>query len=126
MMRLIRPSRYPHWGRYVYSKRGWDRRVVRRLRLDGFTMTEIRKLHELYFNSGLSPHQDQMGTYRNKRRYRLHAMSRQQLHYDRKRPLFDLVIRSGLFYVFYDDNDHITGFVSPTSVYVRGVIFFSE
>ena len=122
-MQLLKPSKFPHAHPYAYTRRGFDRRVRKRFLRDGFTVREIEKLHELYFNDGLSLHQDDNGIYRNKRKYHLHQLSRREMKFDRKSPLFQLVIRSGLFFVFCDDEGNVTAFTSPRTMQRRGGLF---
>lgn len=111
---MIKPWRFPHRQGRVYTRNGFRRRVVSRMRREGFTLRETEKLCELYFgDADLRRHQDEDGVFRNSRRFRLHAMSRKRLKFDRKNPTFELVIRSGLFYVFVDERGGVRGFVSP-------------
>lgn len=126
-MKKITPTYYPHWGQYAYSctrDGGFVPRVVKRLRRRGFTVREIEKLGQLYFapTDEVRCHQDELGVFRNARRYRLHRLSRRQMKYDRKNPLFELVLRSGMFYVFLDDDNGMMGFLSPRSYGRLGVI----
>lgn len=123
-MQLLKPTKFPHAHPYAYTRRGFDRRVRKRFLREGFTVREIEKLHELYFNDGLSLHQDERGVYRNKRKYHLHQLSRREMKFDRKRPLFQLVLRSGLFYVFCDDHGNVTGFSSPRTIVRIGTMPF--
>ena len=45
-----------------------------------------------------------------------------KLSKDRKQRLFDLVERSGMFYVYYDDNGRLAAFLSPWICARLGVI----
>ncbi len=108
--------------RKAYTLRGFDGRVRQHLRRDGFTAIEVEKLRLLYFSVGTSDHQDDMGCFRNRRQYRLHRLARKGLRFDRKQPLFELVKRSEMFYVFCDDEGRVSGFVSPRAVVQRGTI----
>lgn len=123
-MQLLKPTKFPHVPPYAYTRLGFDRRVRKRLRRDGFTVCEVRKLRQLYFSDGNSPHQDERGVYRNKRKYHLHQLSRREMKFDRKSPLFQLVLRSGLFYVFCDDHGNVTGFSSPRTIVRIGAMPF--
>lgn len=123
-MQLIKPTKFPHVHPYAYTRRGFDRRVRKRLRLEGFTVREIERLRQLYFNDGVSPHQDDSGIFRNKRKYHLHQLSRREMKYDRKGPLFQLVLRSGLFFVFCDDDGNILAFTSPRTIVRIGAMPF--
>ena len=123
-MQLLKPTKFPHVPPYAYTRQGFDRRVRKRLRRDGFTVCEVRKLRQLYFSDGNSPHQDERGVYRNKRKYHLHQLSRREMKFDRKSPLFQLVLRSGLFYVFLDDRGNVTGFSSPRTIVRIGAMPF--
>lgn len=118
----IKPKRYPHSPRRAYTLRGFDARVRRHLRHDGFTAIEVEKLRLLYFSLGTEGHQDDTGCFRNRRQYRLHRLARKGLRFDRKSPLFELVKRSELFYVFCDEDGRVSGFVSPRAVIQRGAI----
>lgn len=118
----FKPLHFPHHAPYYYSRRGF-KRVRRRLaRLYGFTKRDLERIEMLYFNDGHSPHQDIDGSYRNKRKYKLHQFSRTVLKYDRKSPTFRLVERSGLFYVFYDEEGRIEGFMSPRTASMLGAV----
>ena len=125
-MCMYKPTRFPHHGHYIYSERGFDSKVSKRLMREGFSRREVEKLRQLYFNDGLSVHQDETGIFRNKRKYRLHQFSRSQMKYDRKAPLFQLVLRSGLFFVFCSDEEpeQVKGFASPRTVSMRGRVLF--
>ena len=123
-MKLFRPTNYPHAHPYAYTRRGFDRRVRKRFLRDGFTVCEVRKLRQLYFDEISSPHQDERGVFRNKRKYHLHQLSRREMKFDRKSPLFQLVLRSGLFYVFLDDRGNVTGFSSPRTIVRIGAMPF--
>lgn len=126
-MKRLLPTYYPHGGRYAYCctrEGGFFPRVVKRLRRRGFTKREIEKLSELYFacSDEVRRHQDELGVFRNVRSCRLHRLSRRQMKYDRKNPLFELVLRSGMFYVFLDDDGRVMGFLSPRVYGQRGII----
>ena len=123
-MQLLKPSKFPHAHPYAYTRRGFDRRVRKRFLRDGFTVWEVRKLRQLYFDEISSPHQDERGVFRNKRKYHLHQLSRREMKFDRKSPLFQLVLRSGLFYVFLDDRGNVTGFSSPRTIVRIGAMPF--
>ena len=123
-MQLLKPSKFPHAHPYAYTRRGFDRRVRKRFLRDGFTVCEVRKLRQLYFDEISSPHQDERGVFRNKRKYHLHQLSRREMKFDRKSPLFQLVLRSGLFYVFLDDRGNVTGFSSPRTIVRIGAMPF--
>ena len=117
-MKTKRPKYYPHWGYYAYSRRGFAQRVRSRLSERGFKPHEIRKLEALYFGGHqYVRHRDDTGTYCNKRCYNLQGLSR-SLHYDRKRPIFELVIRSGLFFCYYDEQGELMGFRSPRELLI--------
>ena len=62
-MQLLKPTKFPHVPPYAYTRQGFDRRVRKRLRRDGFTVSEVRKLRQLYFSDGSSPHQDERGVF---------------------------------------------------------------
>lgn len=126
-MRIVSPKYFPHWGNYAYScTRGghFDPRVVSRLRRRGFTLREIDRLTQLYFaqSDEVRQHQDELGVFRNVRRNKLYRLSRRQMKYDRKFPLFELVSRSGMFYVFLDEGNCVRGFLSPLSYARLGII----
>lgn len=121
---LIKPRYYPHHGMRVYTPLGFRRRVRKRLLLRGFKPHEVRRLEELYFGRNLHRYLDERATYRNLRKYRLYRMSR-QLHADRKRPIFEIVLRSNLFFCFVDDANNIVGFTSPYCLRAMGIIPFT-
>lgn len=122
--RLIKPRYYPHHGMRVYTPLGFRRRVCKRLLLLGFKPHEVRRLEDLYFGRNLHRYLDDRANYRNLRKYRLYRMSR-QLHADRKRPIFELVLRSHLFFCFVDDANNIVGFTSPYCLRAMGIIPFA-
>lgn len=122
--RLIKPRYYPHHGMRVYTPLGFRRRVCKRLLLLGFKPHEVRRLEDLYFGRNLHRYLDDRANYRNLRKYRLYRMSR-QLHADRKRPIFELVQRSHLFFCFVDDANNIVGFTSPYCLRAMGIIPFA-
>ena len=113
-MQLTRPKRYSHRPRKAYTLRGFEHRVMPRLMRDlGITRKEAEKLRRLYFPRGMmAQHLDTSGAYRNARRYRLYDLGR-TLGKDRKQRLFDLVERSGMFYVYHDSDGRVAAFVSP-------------
>lgn len=116
-VRLVKPWRYPHREGKVYTQSGFRLRVARRLRDEGFSRRDVEKLEELYFGSrSVRCHQDDDGIYRNVRSFRLYQLCRRCMKYDRKNRLFRLVIRSGMFYVYLDDEGRVLGFVSPREV----------
>jgi len=117
----IRPKYYPHRGAYAYTRRGFACRVRSRLHERGFTAKQISRLEDLYFCIAYHEHQDPTGAYRNTRQYRLYSLSR-KLKGDRKRPLFELVERSSMFFCFYDDDGKMVAFVSPRAAVVYGAI----
>ena len=124
MPSVIRPKRYPHWGFYAYTRRGFDVRVRPRLIAEGFSAHDVARLRELYFGGiRYERHCDETGFYRNKRRYRLYRLSRDVMKYDRKNPTFSLVIRSGLFYVCLDETGRVEGFQSPFNLRCAGRLF---
>ena len=123
-MQLLKPTKFPHVPPYAYTRLGFDRRVRKRLRREGFTVCEVRKLRQLYFDETNSAHQDERGVFRNKRKYHLHQLSRREMKFDRKMPLFQLVLRSGLFFVFFDDRGNVTGFSSPRTIVRIGAMPF--
>lgn len=100
-MHIIRPTLYPHWGTYAYTERGFDRRVVPRLLALGVTRRDVQRLRSLYFQDSPSVHQNAMGAFCNKRHFRLYYLSRSE-GFDRKAPLLNLIVRSGLFYVCWE------------------------
>lgn len=117
-----KPVNYPHHFPYYYSRKGFPRVKKRLGRMLNFSKRDLERIEMLYFNDGHSTHQDVDGTFRNKRKFKLHQLSRAQLKYDRKRPTFDLVVRSGLFYVYYDEEGNISGFASPRTAAVIGAM----
>lgn len=122
-IRIIPPRRYPHRGHKVYTLAGFRQRVARNLRALGFGRREVERLEQLYFGRDeVAAHQDEMGGFTNRRRYRLYALSRRQMKYDRKAPLFELVRRSGMFYVYVDEGGRVWRFVSPFALGRRGVM----
>jgi len=120
-IRMTRPRWYPHWGWYCYTPRGFDRRVRPRLLALGLKEREVARLRQLYFDAGCTCHHDETGAYRNYRRYRLYALSR-SMHYDRKCPLLQLVRRSGLFWVWEDEDDGLVAFLSPFAAARRATL----
>lgn len=124
MSRLVHPRWYPHRLGKAYTLSGFRQRVVPHLRARGFTLREAEKLEELYFahSDTVRAHLDECGIYRNVRRCRLYALTRSRMKYDRKNRLFDLIVRSGMFYVYLDDNDAIRGFVSPHVMRTEGFL----
>lgn len=118
---IYKPTQFPHHYPYYYTRRGFKRIRRRLARLYGFTKRDLERLESLYFNEGDSEHQNEAGTYVNKRKYRLHKLSR-ELSYDRKTPTFRLVERSGLFYILYDEDGHIEAFESPRMASFKGII----
>jgi len=117
-MKITRPKFYPHWGRYCYSRTGWQTHVCKRLQSMGLRDFEIERLHALYFDSGVGPHHDNLGFLRNLPKHKLHHLSRSFFHYDRKQPMFDLIERSGLFWV-WKDGDAIRAVASPYTMAVH-------
>ena len=112
-MELKRPKWYSHRPRKAYTLRGFDQKVMPRLMRElGISKKEAEKLRRLYFPRGFTAHLDTSGAYRNARRYRLYQLGR-ELGKDRKQRLFDLVLRSEMFYVYYDDEGQVIAFVSP-------------
>jgi len=87
----------------------------------GFSTKQIARLEDLYYCVKYIDHQDFTGVYRNKRQNRLHHLSR-QLKGDRKRCLFDLVERSGLFFCYYEDDGTMAAFVSPRASLIFGTM----
>ena len=125
-MRIVAPKRYSHCPRKAYTLRGFERRVLPRLiREHRITKRFADKLEQMYFPKGLNPYMDDTGVFRNTRRYRLYYLSR-DLGKDRKRQLFDLVVKSQLFYVYYDDEGQVKAFVSPWVHRKLGVIPFER
>lgn len=123
MTHVVKPRRYPHRAGRVYTPTGFSRRVLRALMDDGFSPQEARRMGELYFGAKhLAAHHDEGGVYRNRRHYRLYRLSRQHMKKDRKGRLFELVRRSGMFYVFVDDDGTMLGFVSPWAYAALGVL----
>ena len=125
-MELKRPKWYSHCPRKAYTLRGFERRVVPRMMRDlGITKKEAEKLRRLYFPRGFMSHLDKTGAYRNTRQYRLYSLGR-KLGKDRKSRLFDLVLRSEMFYVYYDDEGRVEAFVSPWVHSALGIIPFER
>ena len=124
-MRLVKPQFFPHWGCYAYSRWGFVHRVRKRLLSRGFKPRECDRLQRVYFGDDFVEHQDDTGTYRNLRRFRLYRMSR-RLQGDRKRPLFELVERSGLFYCYYGEQGELVAFVSPVASKRTGTLPMSR
>ena len=125
-MELKRPKWYSHCPRKAYTLRGFERRVVPRMRRDlNITKKEAEKLRRLYFPRGFMSHLDKTGAYRNTRQYRLYSLGR-KLGKDRKSRLFDLVLRSEMFYVYYDDEGRVEAFVSPWVHSALGIIPFER
>ncbi len=121
-MNLTRPKRYSHRPRKAYTLRGFEQKVMPRLMRDlGITRKEAEKLRRLYFPRGMMAHLDKTGAYRNARHYRLYSLGR-ELGKDRKSRLFDLVLRSEMFYVYYDDEGQVEAFVSPWVHAYLGII----
>lgn len=121
-MPIIKPRFYPHRGFYAYSRRGFDRRVVARLRARGFTVREVERLRDLYFRDRPSSHQDPLtGAFCFVRRYRLYWLAR-DLGYDRRSRLLELLERSGLFYVIRDEEGERVRVLSPYTRARMGVI----
>ena len=125
-MELKRPKWYSHCPRKAYTLRGFERRVVPRMMRDlNITKKEAEKLRRLYFPRGFMSHLDKTGTYRNTRQYRLYSLGR-KLGKDRKSRLFDLVLRSEMFYVYYDEDGQVEAFVSPWVHSALGIIPFER
>lgn len=125
-MELKRPKWYSHCPRKAYTLRGFERRVVPRMMRDlGITKKEAEKLRRLYFPRGFMSHLDKTGAYRNTRQYRLYSLGR-KLGKDRKSRLFDLVLRSEMFYVYYDEDGQVEAFVSPWVHSALGIIPFER
>lgn len=123
-MTVVAPKRYSHCPRKAYTIKGFDQRVMPNLcKKLGITRKEAEKLKRLYFPSDLLAHLDVSGAYRNNRRYKLYRLSR-KLGKDRKRRLFDLVKKSEMFYVYYDENGNVAAFVSPWVHKYLGIIPF--
>ena len=125
-MELKRPKRYSHRPRKAYTLRGFEHRVLPRLMRDlNISKKEAEKLLRLYFPRGFMSHLDKTGAYRNTRQYRLYRLGR-ELGKDRKSRLFDLVLRSEMFYVYYDDDGQVEAFVSPWVHFALGIIPFER
>ena len=125
-MELKRPKWYSHCPRKAYTMRGFERRVEPRMMRElGITKKEAEKLRRLYFPRGFMSHLDKTGAYRNTRQYRLYSLGR-KLGKDRKSRLFDLVLRSEMFYVYYDDEGQVEAFVSPWVHSALGIIPFER
>ena len=125
-MQLSKPKWYPHCPRKAYTLRGFQRRVEPRLMRDlNISKKEAEKLRRLYFPRGFMSHLDKTGTYCNKRQCRLYSLGR-ELGKDRKSRLFDLVLRSEMFYVYYDDDGQVVAFVSPWVHFALGIIPFER
>lgn len=125
-MELKRPKWYSHCPRKAYTLRGFERRVVPRMMRElGISKKEAEKLRRLYFPRGFMSHLDKTGAYRNTRQYRLYSLGR-KLGKDRKSRLFDLVLRSEMFYVYYDDEGQVEAFVSPWVHSALGIIPFER
>ena len=125
-MELKRPKWYSHCSRKAYTLRGFERRVEPRMMRDlGITKEEAEKLRRLYFPRGFMSHLDKTGAYRNTRQYRLYRLGR-KLGKDRKSRLFDLVLKSEMFYVYYDDEGQVEAFVSPWVHSALGIIPFER
>ena len=121
-MELKRPKWYSHCPRKAYSLRGFERRVEPRMMRElGITKKEAEKLRRLYFPRGFMSHLDKTGAYRNTRQYRLYHLGR-KLGKDRKSRLFDLVLKSEMFYVYYDEEGQVEAFVSPWVHAALGII----
>jgi hypothetical protein len=125
-MELKRPKWYPHRPCKAYTLQGFERRVVPRLMRElNISKKEAEKLNRLYFPRGFMSHLDKTGAYRNTRQYRLYRLGR-KLGKDRKSRLFDLVQRSEMFYVYYDDDGQVVAFVSPWVHAALGIIPFEQ
>ena len=125
-MELKRPKWYSHCPRKAYTLRGFERRVVPRMMRElGISKKEAEKLRRLYFPRGFMSHLDKTGAYRTTRQYRLYRLGR-KLGKDRKSRLFDLVLRSEMFYVYYDDEGQVEAFVSPWVHSALGIIPFER
>ena len=121
-MLLKRPKNYSHCARKAYTLRGFEQRVAPRMMRDlNISKKEAEKLKRLYFPRGFMRHLDKSGAYRNARRYRLYHLGR-KLGKDRKSRLFELVVRSEMFYVYYDDDGRVEAFVSPWVHFALGII----
>ena len=125
-MQLEKPKNFSHRPRKAYTMRGFEQRVMPRMMRDlNISKKEAEKLKRLYFPRGFMRHLDKSGAYRNARRYRLYHLGR-KLGKDRKSRLFDLVLRSEMFYVYYDDEGHVVAFVSPWVHFALGIIPFER
>lgn len=120
-MRYVKPSRYPHRGRYIYTRRGFRTRLRPRLLAEGWRPREADKLERLYFGIDLTGYLDDVGMYRNVRSCRLYYMAR-GLSVDRKNPIFELVVRSRMFYCYFDEDGRVMGFSSPYLMAVNGTL----
>ena len=125
-MHLERPKNYSHCARMSYTMQGFERRVMPRMMRDlNISKKEAEKLKRLYFPRSFMQHLDKSGAYRNARRYRLYHLGR-KLGKDRKSRLFELVLRSEMFYVYYDDEGQVVAFVSPWVHFALGIIPFER
>ena len=125
-MELKRPKWHSHCPRKAYTLRSFERRVVPRMMRElGISKKEAEKLRRLYYPRGFMSHLDKTGAYRNTRQYRLYSLGR-KLGKDRKSRLFDLVLRSEMFYVYYDDEGQVEAFVSPWVHSALGIIPFER
>ena len=114
-MATIKPRRFPHRPPlYAYTRRGFDASVRPVLLRQGFRRSQVEWLRRLYFHDGkeLTRFRNPDGVYRNERCFGLYYLSR-MAHYDRKEPLFTLIARSGLFWIYTDGEGKVQGFRSP-------------
>ena len=93
---------YPHHGVYAYTLRGFDLRVVPRLRRLHLREQDILWIRKIYFyHQSLQKYFDADGYYRRN----LYELSRRMKN-DRRMPLYFLLIRSRLFDVGFDSVTH--------------------
>ena len=123
-VKVRRPRYYPHHGLYAYTLKGFDRKVVPRLRRMRLRDKDIDCVRRIYFyHPSLVKHFDAEGYYRNVAACHLHALSRRQGN-DRKMPLLLLLLRTRLFYVGFDPTDGQVAWVwSPAARRVFPTIF---
>lgn len=88
---------------------------------EGWRPCDVDRLERVYFNIGLHNYLNSTAAYHNLRKHRLYYMAR-ELSTDRKSSIFNLVIRSGMFYCYFDDEGRLQRFESPYCLVREGVI----